>query len=163
MRFVFGAFADDNLAPKINGVELRAHRINGSFIRELRFTFAYPLRSGDGRHLRHPDKLERKIVERGAAVGFHVPSGYPAKRQRQGDNRRTYLIFTILYFCAPLGVSNANVSPRFLSISAEPSGERCEILCSCIFASAEPTISYVCSSFSPCFCIRSEERRVGKE
>jgi len=72
-------------------------------------------------------------------------------RECKTATRRTYLIFTILYFCAPFGVSNENTSPFFFSISAEPKGERCDILWSCMFASAEPTISYVCSSFSPCF------------
>src|SRR3989344_3281446 len=54
--------------------------------------------------------------------------------------KSVYFIPTILYFCAPLGVSNEKVSPFFFSIREEPSGERCDILCSCILASAEPTI-----------------------
>ena len=71
VRFILGTFADDNLAEKIYCVELRAHRIHCRFIRELRFTFAYPLRGGYRGDFGHPDKLESKIVERGTAVGFH--------------------------------------------------------------------------------------------
>ena len=52
-----------------------------------------------------------------------------------------YLIFIILYFCTPFGVSNANNSPFFFSMRAEPKGDRCDILCSCMFASALPTTS----------------------
>src|SRR3989338_9463888 len=68
------------------------------------------------------------------ACGDYVPETPIA--QETGS----YFIPTILYFCAPLGVSNEKVSPFFFSINEEPSGERCDILCSCILASAEPTI-----------------------
>src|SRR3989344_2218770 len=52
-----------------------------------------------------------------------------------------YFTVTILYFCIPFGVSKEKTSLFFLPMSAEPSGERCDILCSCILASALPTIS----------------------
>src|SRR3989338_254521 len=87
---------------------------------------------------------------------YYRPSLNEKRRIHRGQFF-VYLILTILYFCAPLGVSKEKVSLFFLPMSAEPSGERCEILCSCILASAEPTISYVCSSFSPCFWIITVE------
>ena len=82
--------------------------------------------------------FQKEAVPRLAAHSFKDSSLH---FQRAVLFLRYYFTPTILYFCDIFGVSKVKTSPFFLPMSAPPSGERCEILCSCILASALPTIS----------------------